>query len=370
MDSKRRNWLFTAFDTDVKNIHETIKSQSTNWTSSMEKGKKVFTALPSRSGDIRFCIYQLERSPTSNRLHLQGYVEFRKSVRVRQCQRIIGASQRLHVETRRGTRQGAIEYCSKDESRVPIGERGTPIEPGVYILGDKQKSQGKRSDLDAIAAEIKSGTSIKDIADEHTSSFIKYHKGIMVTHSLLKTSTAYRGKTDVTVYWGKSGTGKTRKAMYENPDAFILNNFDKKKVWWDGYNGEETIIIDDFYGNMPYDYFLRLTDPYSALVQLEVKGATVTRMFKKIIITSNIPPRDWYPIAWTDRGNGALQRRLEIEGTTIHFEKEWKPDDSEEIPITTSDITCAQETSNFDLSDNLPPLDISDLYCDEDVFTL
>lgn len=42
--------------------------------------------------------------------------------------------------------------------------------------------------------------------------------------------------------WGPAGCGKTTSANRAYPGAFLkpLNR------WWDGYQGEETVIVDDF----------------------------------------------------------------------------------------------------------------------------
>lgn len=42
-------------------------------------------------------------------------------------------------------------------------------------------------------------------------------------------------------HWGYTGTGKTRGVRARFPDAFIKGN----NVWWDGYNNEEVVIIDE-----------------------------------------------------------------------------------------------------------------------------
>jgi hypothetical protein len=42
-------------------------------------------------------------------------------------------------------------------------------------------------------------------------------------------------------HYGKTGTGKSKHVRNKYPDAFIKSN----DVWWDGYAGEETVIIEE-----------------------------------------------------------------------------------------------------------------------------
>lgn len=42
-------------------------------------------------------------------------------------------------------------------------------------------------------------------------------------------------------HYGPTGTGKSRYCRNQWPDAFIKSN----DVWWDGYEGEETVIIEE-----------------------------------------------------------------------------------------------------------------------------
>ena len=43
-------------------------------------------------------------------------------------------------------------------------------------------------------------------------------------------------------HYGDTGTGKSTHVRTKYPDAFIKSN----DVWWDGYQGEETVIIEEF----------------------------------------------------------------------------------------------------------------------------
>jgi len=68
-------------------------------------------------------------------------------------------------------------------------------------------------------------------------------------------------------------------------------------------------VIDEFYGWMPLDFILRLFDRYPLLVP--VKGAHAQFVSKKILVTSNKHPIDWYRNI--DQVHiPALMRRIEV----------------------------------------------------------
>lgn len=101
---------------------------------------------------------------------------------------------------------------------------------------------------------------------------------------------------EVFVYWGEGGTGKTRRALYDEdgkrlPDTYLVPKTDNFK-WWDGYEGESVIVFDDFYGGMKWTKFLSITDGHQML--LEIKGGHIYAEWTKIIFTSNKHPDGWY----------------------------------------------------------------------------
>lgn len=95
---------------------------------------------------------------------------------------------------------------------------------------------------------------------------------------------------EVHIYFGDAGAGKSRLAHELAPDAYVK----VPGVWWDHYCGQSDVIMDDFYGldSYAYDLFLQLTDRYKFTAQ--VKGGMVPVNPKRIFITSNKHPRDWY----------------------------------------------------------------------------
>lgn len=76
-------------------------------------------------------------------------------------------------------------------------------------------------------------------------------------------------------------------------------------TWWDGYSGQSTVIIDEFYCWLGLDFVLRLLDRYPFAV--ETKGGSVQFTSKRVVFTSNAPSTEWYA---TVRHRDSLFRRL------------------------------------------------------------
>lgn len=243
--------------------------------------------------DIRYVIYQKEKCPTTGREHFQGYIEVSKPHRFRWFKDVLN-DQAAHLEKRRGTRDQARDYCRKDDTRI-----SEPIEYGKWISG-----AGHRSDLDAVSDMIKDGASIKEVAEEVPSTFIKYSKGIKALKSIFDNNKRMRPQ-EVICLIGQAGTGKTRYVYdHENIDDVYKLDHDNNNVWFDGYEGEHILLIDDFYGWIRYGWLLNILDRYP--LRLPVKGGHTYANWDKVYITSNKPPKDWYEVGFTD----ALERRL------------------------------------------------------------
>lgn len=116
---------------------------------------------------------------------------------------------------------------------------------------------------------------------------------------------------EVKVYWGRTGAGKSRRAWEEA--TFDAYPKDPRSKFWDGYRGQDRVVIDEFRGGIDISHMLRWLDRYPVVV--EVKGSSVVLKATNIWITSNIHPNDWYPTLDQETKN-ALLRRLQI----THFD--------------------------------------------------
>lgn len=112
----------------------------------------------------------------------------------------------------------------------------------------------------------------------------------------------------VEVFWGTTGTGKSRAAWEQlGLDAYPK---DPRSKFWDAYQGQKHVIFDEFRGSIDIAHILRWTDRYPVLV--EIKGSAVPLLAERMIFTSNLHPRDWYKDL-DDETLAALIRRLEIK---------------------------------------------------------
>lgn len=210
--------------------------------------------------------------------HLQGFIAF-------ELQKTESAVRKLlpgcHVEIAK-TVEDAIEYCKKE---------GDFTERGVAPKSLKKANEIQRDNWDLILACAKRGA-IEEIPAEIQ---IKYDRAL---HAIADRETKKRpmetlDELEHEWYCGPAGTGKSRKAREENVGAYLK----MANKWWDDYDGEDTIILEDF-DKVHADklvYHLKIwADRYP--FRAEKKGGTVVIRPKKIIITSN-----WHPEElWTD----------------------------------------------------------------------
>jgi len=219
--------------------------------------------------------------------HLQGYIELTTPRRMSFLKKIIP---RAHFERRRGTKKQAIEYVTKEETRV----QGPWILPEGCQLSEvfsgARESDG--TSLTHVKRLLDEGCSEEQIADENFSHWVRHFRAFRA-YKLLKTVPRDHA-VSTTVIVGPTGTGKSRFCIRKFPKAY----WKQRSNWWDGYNNHETVVLDEFYGWLPYDTLLRLCDRYPFLV--ETKGSQSQMVCKNVIITSNHDPKSWYKNVYFD----------------------------------------------------------------------
>lgn len=195
--------------------------------------------------------------------HLQGYMEFKSSKRFSTLK---AECPRGHFEKRMGTPAQAATYCKKD---------GHFVERGVL------SKQGARSDLSEVAGDVVAKVPMREIAEAHPVVYVKYYRGLERLQWRLAEDR--KDPPKVVWLWGKAGAGKSREACQGS--FYVKDN----TQWWDGYEFQDRIVIDDFDRDAwAFRDLLRLLDRYP--YQGQTKGGYVKITSKEIYITCEFPP--------------------------------------------------------------------------------
>jgi len=244
--------------------------------------------------EVGYLVYQREECPTSGRLHWQGYIEFKSRKRFTTVQRYFRETQALdkfHIEPAKGQPSQCREYCIKED---------TAVSDTAFEFGEIQadRKQGERNDIKEMVSFAKDNTLV-DTIEKYPAS-IKYLHHLQ-TYRCLVNKPKQRLDLKVYYYWGAPGTGKSRKVFKRiGEKPFIRALCDPPKIWFQGYQGEKYLVLDDIdLRQYNREFILGLLDIYPLV--LPVKGGSASAEFTRIYITSNIDPTKY---------DKAIQRRL------------------------------------------------------------
>jgi len=276
---------------------------------------------------FKFVVGALEQGST---IHYQGYLELTTSRSMTTLKSIFSdQNPPPHLEKRLGTRQQAIRYVlktyleelpkwtgllliSQELEFIGLSELNGTIQstlPALIIFGlsgtssdlidlSCQKRTVKER-LQHVKAKIQNGASELEIANEDFELYIKYARTF--NRFALLCSVPRSNKTKLIVIQGPTGSGKSHYSRERFPEAF----WKPRNLWWDGYSGQKAVIIDEYYGWLPYDLLLRLGDQYP--LQVENKGGSINFNSEYVVFTTNKHPSNWYANVYFE----AFVRRVE-----------------------------------------------------------
>lgn len=262
---------------------------------SRRRGRKFAFTLPNYTpddvenilqcgGGATYVVAGREICPATGTPHLQCFVYFGAKKSWAQVKALLPNA--CHIEHCISSPAQNIKYCKKDMDFVESGiPPMTRKEQGV-TGGEMEKARWRdiidNRDDDAWLEENEPRV---------------WAEGERVIESIRKrkapTPTVL---TELTNEWwhGPTGTGKSRLAAETYPDAFRKDPLTR---WWDGYTGQDVVIIDDFdtYQKAQGGDMKRWMDHYP--FQAAFKGSYRLIRPKKIIVTSNYKPSE----IWDDQ---------------------------------------------------------------------
>lgn len=258
-----------------------------------------------------YLCFQREIAPSTGKLHWQVFVQFKdKGYGTKYCQKYLNCPN-CHLDARRGTPQQASDYCHYNVSyekklKGIEGYEDAKDKKGFYVEGSFEEfgniencpkmKQGKRNDLIKEIEKINNGSKLEDLDPV---AVIKYSKGLKELIALKeKKDATKKGFSPVEVYviYGDSEAGKSKKVYeregYENVYKLRKPTSRGAEIYFDKYSGEKVLLLDDFYGWLPWCFLLELLDGYT--LQLNQKHGITYKNWDKVYITSNKPYEMWY----------------------------------------------------------------------------
>lgn len=237
---------------------------------------------------LRWC-GQLEEGHKKHHRHWQIYAEAKNALRFSTWKRLCPDA---HVEPREGSKQQAIAYVTKEDTRV-----AGPFFHGINP--DDHDRSGKRTDLEEISKRILSGgESVSDLLLDPGIS-TKLARCLPWAKSLEqakvdKRAQRYRKEPrDVTVFylWGEPGIGKTHSVLMSGIDVFEPTY--APSGGWDDYKGQDTILFDEFSGQVELWQMNRWLNGYPNTV-LRARYHNFVACYHQVFIVSNDPPESFY----------------------------------------------------------------------------
>lgn len=243
--------------------------------------------------DYKYLCYGYEVGAENNTPHLQGVIIMKNPKTVSSMIKLMPK------------RVANIQIIARLEESIAYSKKdGNYFEDGIAPATQKEKGQreierwerarnlAKENKLDEIDADIylRMYRTLKEVAKDH----------MPQVASIDQLSNEW--------ICGPTGCGKTRGVLARYPDAYLKT----ANKWWDGYQGEETVLIDDLdESHKCLSHHLKIWGDHKPFLA-ETKGGMIKIRPKRIICTSNIRLSDF--------GEGehlhALERRYEV---TDHF---------------------------------------------------
>jgi len=258
---------------------------------------------------FRYCVYQKEKCPTTQRVHFQGYIEFTRSVRMNKVKTLFN-DKTMHLEPKQGSREDARSYCmSKTWKGKDKGWLEGPWEFGVFQL-----EPGKRLDLKVARETILKKRKLDDCykdpeLDQITSKYPRWVEKIHSTkdvdheinidlydwqseiYELLQGPPEHRR-----IFWiwsDESGTGKTTFRDWVSLKMDVLPASGKLTDILYAYDNNDVIWFDFTRAQNGYESYASLEELSNIGFKLSTKYTPLRKFVKAhIVVTSNHEPNE------------------------------------------------------------------------------
>lgn len=239
----------------------THQDEKFDWEAWLEQEKDV----------VRYVCAGYEIAPSTGKPHWQWYTYHKRG---RKNIKLYQKDPNFHAQACKWP-LNSWNYSKKDKKFVEFGE---------------PPQQGKRSDLELCQRAIRDGATELEIWENFPIIAAMYGRRLEHYRRLLSPERSW--KTEVRVWWGVPGCGKTQAAVeWLGADYCSVSMHNGFMI---GYKtGAECVLIDDLdHESMRRDMFLQLGDKYKCTIN--IKNGEEKWNAKKLAITSNTNPQRWF----------------------------------------------------------------------------
>lgn len=228
----------------------------------------------------KYCCGQLEIGEETQTKHIQSFVVFKNGTRFTRVKVLFPTA---HIEAANGTNTQNRDYCTKSETKVE-----EPFEFGTFA------EMRARTDVKNFFDLLDSGATDMEIRELYPQLYLKEFKKMNELRLIRKKEIYSKQCRDieVTYIFGSSGVGKSTyvNELVANDSVFRVDSFDKSA--FTDYAGEDTLVIDEFKGQINLQFMNRLLDCFP--LKVRGLGSLLPACFTKVYIISNFSYKDLY----------------------------------------------------------------------------
>lgn len=253
-------------------------------------GAEFGDGIPSEHKDVRYVCWAPEKCPTTGRAHTQFYVYFLHhktlSAAMKWLKKHWGFTSPVKMAS--GTPEQNRIYCGHE--RYEKDGKVKEVNPDAKELGVLPQQGIKRSLQDA-AALIKSGKmTAEDIAMNDEGTYHQYGRTLTKIEDIYLRKQRRRWMTRGLWLWGSAGGGKSWFCDHVGANAYW---WEPDQGWWEGYTGQEIIVINELRGEIKFQELLTLVDEYPKRLRRRNRPPFPC-LAKLVIVTCTKSPEELY----------------------------------------------------------------------------
>jgi hypothetical protein len=255
-----------------------------------ETRRQWHTALASDKCKVKRIVWQVEKCPSTDRRHLQGYVVFKRSVTLAHIQKCFPGA---HAEPVKGSEGDNVAYCTKEDTR-DFGPFFYPSKE-LFSLEITRKKNATLLSFKKRIDEGKRPQAVAEAEEELFPAYIRNQKAINAYAVKRQWSCKPRRTPFVLYLYGKPGVGKSHfaHALMERlkVDDYFATTMTTEYLH--GYDGHEHVILDEFCPEQQSLQFMNaILDKYPTSVKVFYGMEQWKANF--IVLCSNYPLKECY----------------------------------------------------------------------------